>query len=105
MKHDAEKAKDPLNDVTVISFDLMKTLPTPVLSTGIVYYKRQRLTYNLGIYNLSTKESYMYVWDESVVSRGPEEIGSCIIDFVENMLELVSLSCTATSVGGGRIEI
>lgn len=104
MKHDAERAKDPLNDVTVISFDLMKTMPTPVLSTGIVYYKRQRLTYNLGIYNLSTKESYMYVWNESVASRGPEEIGSCIIDFVEKYVRSSKLIMYSDQWWGGGAE-
>lgn len=37
---DKNSAKeDP--DVTVIVFDLMKTLPTPVVSTRVCYYKRQ----------------------------------------------------------------
>lgn len=78
LKDDAEKGKDPVHDMTVISFDLMKTLPTPVISTGLVYYKRQLWTYCFGIHNLSTKEAYMYVWNEAVASRGPEEVGSCI---------------------------
>nr|CAI5834362.1 unnamed protein product [Callosobruchus analis] len=41
MKSDAEFAKDVSNDLTVIAFDLMSTLPTPHLSTGVCYYKRQ----------------------------------------------------------------
>ncbi|XP_047100243.1 uncharacterized protein LOC124718660 [Schistocerca piceifrons] len=29
-------------NVTVITFDLMKTLPTPIISTGVCYYKRSQ---------------------------------------------------------------
>ncbi|KAL4126457.1 hypothetical protein QTP88_010679 [Uroleucon formosanum] len=72
------------NQTTVIAFDLMKTLATPSLSVDIAYYKRQLWTYNLGIHNLSTNDAYMYVWDESIASRGPQEIGSCILHFVKN---------------------
>lgn len=53
MKFDAEMGKESQNDVTVIAFDLMKTLPTPILTTGICYYKRQLWTYCLGVHNLS----------------------------------------------------
>nr|CAI5827136.1 unnamed protein product [Callosobruchus analis] len=76
MKSDAEFAKDVNNDLTVIAFDLMSTLPTPHLSTGICYYKRQLWTYCFNINNLSTGDSYMYIWDESKASRGPAEIGT-----------------------------
>lgn len=36
MKKDAEAAKSE-NDLTVISYDLMKTLATPIISTGVAY--------------------------------------------------------------------
>lgn len=39
MKRDAEAAKAGVVDLTVISSDLMKTLPTPVASTGVAHYK------------------------------------------------------------------
>lgn len=48
-KKDKNLAKEDL-DVTVIVFDLMKTLPTPVVLTGVCYYKRQLWTYVLGIH-------------------------------------------------------
>lgn len=66
-----------LSEVTVITFDLMETLPTPVLSTGIVYYKRQLWTFWFGIHNMETDDANMFVWDESEASRGPQEIGTC----------------------------
>lgn len=52
MKFDAEEAKIANNDVTVIVFDLMKTLPTPILTTNICFYKRQLWTFCLGVHNL-----------------------------------------------------
>ncbi|CAG9790284.1 unnamed protein product [Diatraea saccharalis] len=73
LKLDMQNAKQD-NDTTVIIFDLMKTLPAPVISTGICYYKRQLWTYCLGIHNAGTDEMFMYVWDESTASRGPQEI-------------------------------
>jgi len=51
MREDAELAKNGNQNLTAIAFDLMKTLPTPVLSTGVCYYKFQLWTYGFGIHN------------------------------------------------------
>lgn len=86
MKRDAKLASGS-EEVTSIAFDLMKTLPAPALSTGICYYKRQLWTYCFGIHDLGSNDVYMYVWNESVASRGPEEIGSCLLHFVKNFVK------------------
>ena len=78
LKKDSALARSDA-DVEVISFDLEKALATPVLSTNVVYYKRQLWTYNLGIHSATTSVGYMYVWHEGQASRGSHEVGSCIL--------------------------
>jgi len=81
---DGTRAKGNDN-ITCIAFDLMKTLATPVLSTGICYYKRQLWTYCFGVHNLGNNNVIMYVWNESIASRGPQEIGSCILHYIKKL--------------------
>lgn len=100
MNVDAELGKTPENDITVIAFDLMSTLPTPDISTGIVYYKRQLWSYCLGIHNLSTNEAHMYIWNESVASRGPQEIGSCLLNYIKNFVKTSRLIMYSDQCGG-----
>ncbi|CAH1993091.1 unnamed protein product [Acanthoscelides obtectus] len=104
MKSDAVVAKNN-SEVTAIAFDLMKTLPTPVISTGISYYKRQLWTYCLGIHNLATKESFMYIWNESIASRGPQEIGSCLLHFIKNQVKTKKLLMYSDQCGGQNRNI
>lgn len=99
MKRDAEAAKLD-NDLTVISFDLMKTLATPVISTGVAYYKRQLWTFCFGIHDLQTDATHMYMWDESVASRGPQEIGSCIAHYIKNNVATSKLVMYSDQCGG-----
>lgn len=84
LKEDTAYAKVN-SDTEMLTFDLEKSLPTPELSTGIVYYKRQLWTYNLGIHNTATGIGYMHMWNESIVSRGSHEIGSCILVHLRKM--------------------
>lgn len=79
MKDDAKYAKEnPDLGYHVISFDLQKALPFPTLTTSVAYYKRNMYCYNLGVHDLETDKSYMYVWDETTASRGSQEIASCL---------------------------
>lgn len=104
LKFDMQNAKQD-NDTTVIIFDLMKTLPTPVVSTGICYYKRQLWTYCLGIHNAGTDEMFMYVWDESIASRGPQEIGSCLLKFIREHVHTKRLIMYSDQCGGQNRNI
>jgi len=93
------------NSYTVLTFDLQKTLPTPVLSTGICYYKRQLWTYNLGVHCMNNDTGFMYVWDESQASRGPEEIASAMILHIENHVDTERLVLYSDCCGGQNRNI
>lgn len=62
-----------------------KTLPTPMLSTSIVFYSRQLWTYNFGIYDLGTNEASMFMWHEGEGGRGSQEIGSCLLQYAQGL--------------------
>lgn len=80
------RAKDPNNHFEIRTFDLQRALEMPYISTSVAYYKRQLWLYNLCVYDEVRGIAYMYVWPESVASRGPEEIASCLY---QNFLETI----------------
>lgn len=62
MKDDTKKSKEnPDLGYHVISFDLQKALPIPTITTSVAYYKRNMYCYNLGVHDLETEKSCMYV--------------------------------------------
>ena len=77
LKEDTALAKAS-SDIDALTFDLEQSLPMPVLTTNIVFYKRQLWTYNLGIHDCKTSKAYMHMWHEGIASRGSQEIGSCL---------------------------
>ena len=78
LKEDTAIAKSDPN-VEVLTFDLEQSLPTPELSTNVVYYKRQLWTYNLGVHRGKTDVGHMYLWHKGLASRGSHEISSCLL--------------------------
>lgn len=79
-------AKDPNNHIEIRTFDLQRALEMPYISTSVAYYKRQLWLYNLCVYDEIRGIAYMYAWPESVASRGPDEIASCLH---QNFLETI----------------
>ncbi|XP_068083448.1 uncharacterized protein [Anabrus simplex] len=71
-------------EIHVITFDLQRALPTPKLSTGPMFYKRKLWTYNFSIHPCNSSPGHFFVWDETVASRGSDEIGSCLLKYFED---------------------
>jgi len=80
-----------LNDTIQISFDMMQNQPLPKLSVTETFYSRQVWLYNLTFVinsenDQSKKNCFLYTWLETESGRGPNEIGSALIHFL-NILE------------------
>lgn len=83
---DVEIAQASEGTISVLTFDLQKTLETPSLTTSVAYYKRQLWTYNLCANNEIEKKGFMYVWPENIASRDEQETGSCLLKHINNHL-------------------
>lgn len=105
MNDDIAKSKtDP--DLETLTYDLMKILLLPRLTTSIVYYLRQLSLYNFGIYIGSTGKGRFNIWQENEASRGTQEVGSCLKKFINNIAAPVKkLILWSDSCGGQNRSI
>lgn len=69
----------------LLTFDLEQALATPILTTNVVFYKRQLWTYNLGIHNGRSGSACMHTWHEGIASRGSNEVASCLMKHLKEM--------------------
>ena len=79
----SQSQSDP--NCELLTFDLEQSLPTPVLTTNVVFYKRQLWTYNLGIHNGRNGTACMHTWHDGIASRGSNEVASCLLKHLQHM--------------------
>lgn len=77
-------SQDPVVGCEVLNFELQRPLELPFLSTDESYDMRQLWFDNLCVFDEVRRKAYMYVWDETVAKRGPEEIASCLIKHIKS---------------------
>lgn len=78
LKKTIQDAQEPSSKTEVLVFDLQRALELPSISTSEAFYKRQLWCYNLCVYDEKRKRGYMYFWNESIASRGSQEVSSCL---------------------------
>lgn len=103
LKHDLEKNAsrkekeiDKQNAInkTIFSacFDLQAILITSDGKISKFYYKRRLATYNLTFYNMKYGNGACSVWNETIAKRGANEVGSCILKFLQNYFNGTEIS-------------
>lgn len=79
-----DKSADPA--VAGVAVDMQKTLTMPRLTTGVHPRKQKIWTYSFCVHNLKESTTNVYVWNEATARRGASEIGSCLINYVNNYI-------------------
>lgn len=100
-KFDIQLSKSQPN-LLVFTFDLQQVLPTPRLTSGNVFYKRQLNTYNLTIHNCTDGSSNHFMWHEAIGKRGSVEIASCLYKFLQSVPSQISHVIFYSDTCGGQ---
>ncbi|CAG9762289.1 unnamed protein product [Ceutorhynchus assimilis] len=87
-KQDKEASKNVRN-CNVLTVDLQKCLPTPLLKNAQSFYSLKLWTFNYTVYNTTKKTSSCFVWDESIAGRGGNEMASCLLRYILTLDESV----------------
>lgn len=73
-----ENAQTPTEKTEILTFKLQRAIDLPHISDDVVFFKQQLWCSILTIYDQVRDITYFYVWNETVASRGSNEIISCL---------------------------
>ena len=74
------------SNVATLCFDFQQNLPAPIIPVGELFYARQLWLYNFCIHDCGSNTGTMYCWDETTAKRGSNEVASCLLHYIQNML-------------------
>ncbi|XP_050509077.1 uncharacterized protein LOC126886255 [Diabrotica virgifera virgifera] len=82
-----EKDIDKHSDGTtkVVVYDLQAVLPCPTGEASSFYYVSKLNVFNFTLYDIKSHEGTCFLWHEGEALRGSNEIGSCILKFLQNI--------------------
>lgn len=95
-----------------IAFDFMQNLPLPHIPVQEVFYLRQLWLYEFCVYDLKTGKSVFYSYCEGVANKGPNEVGTFVLDYIKknigndaDELHLFSDGCAGQNRNHAMIRI
>ncbi|XP_047513909.1 uncharacterized protein LOC125055490 [Pieris napi] len=82
-----EKEADKNNkNVVVAVYDLQAVMQVPKGQVSLFFYKSRINCLNLTVSDLNAKDVVCFFWDETEAKRGANEIGSCVLAYIELIL-------------------
>lgn len=88
----AEKARDKQTAIEgkeklkVLTMDMQRVLLSPCLQASAMYYKTKLAVHNFTVFDLGTKQTTCYVWNESEGGVTGNEFATCIFKHLEKDL-------------------
>lgn len=86
-KEKDKMAHDANDNLNVAVYDLQAVLPVPKGPASMFYYKTKLNCYNFTISDLHAKNVDCYFWTELDGNRGANEIGSCVLQYLQDLVE------------------
>ncbi|XP_073952058.1 uncharacterized protein [Choristoneura fumiferana] len=80
---DKEDARNNAPKVVCATYDFQKILHCPSGEVSLFYYKRKLSLMHFTVFDTGIKEASCYLWPENVAKRGANEVGSCLLSFIE----------------------
>lgn len=82
-----EKTKDKAEALSgkfhVLAVDVQGVLLAPMLKASSLYYKTKLVVHNFTVYNLSTRQTTCYLWDETEGELVASVFATCLLDYLE----------------------
>jgi len=107
IKRNAKKQARKNEKIAAIAIDYGKNLPIPNISTNDVYYRRQLSFYLFNVHILSNGFSTFYCYDQTVGSKGSDNVVSMLHHFFTKVLspQVRDIHIFADSCGGQNKNI